>query len=322
MVAMADRTDVPTMGWLFGGSERKRRAIQYWVRDTASGLLLAAFHQLLQTLSIDACSAVGALMAKNAARRYAELDARARENWKKIRPEQSNPVDVDAAMSRLWRSVARTKAEMSVLNRLWRNGRIAVEGVEYLEAVRTAQRPILGVVLHLGNWEAMGVACHALGYPVTALYTPEPNRFEDRFKAKAHQRYGARLVSAGPHAMRAAVRILNDMTGQFGIFIDEVFGGRQSAPAFGQPLRAEGNIAFAARLAWITGAEVIPAYCLRIGDQARFKMTFRPPVELVRDGDRHSALITNIGRINAVIEAIVLAHLDQWGSLFYRPLDA
>ncbi len=225
-------------------------------------------------------------------------------------------------MSRLWRSVARTRAELSVLDRLWRAGRIAVQGVEYLDAAHAANRPILGVVLHLGNWEVMGVACLAIGYPVAALYMPEPNRFEERLRAKMQRHHGAVLIPPGFRAMRVAVRTLNERTGQFGIFIDEVFDGRQAAPAFGRPLRAEGNIAFAARLAWLTQAEVIPAYCLRIGDQARFKVIFRPPIELVRDGDRDLALLPNIGRINAVVESIVRPHLDQWGSLFYRPLDA
>ena len=197
-----------------------------------------------------------------------------------------------------------------------------MEGVGYMDAARAAGRPILGVVLHLGNWEAMGVACLAIGYPVAAVYVPDENRFAERFRARMQKRYGAILIPAGPGAMRAAVRTLNQKTGQFGIFIDEVFGGRQSAPAFGRPLRAEGNIAFAARLAWLTDAEVIPAYCPRVGDQARFKMTFCPPVELVRDGDRDLALRANIGRINAVVEAIVHPYLDQWGSLFYRPVDA
>ncbi|MFY9839722.1 MAG: lysophospholipid acyltransferase family protein, partial [Xanthobacteraceae bacterium] len=155
-----------------------------------------------------------------------------------------------------------------------------------------------------------------------AVYVPDENRFTEQFRARMQKRYGAILIPPGPGAMRAAVRTLNQKAGQFGIFIDEVFGGRQSAPAFGRPLRADGNIAFAARLAWLTNAEVIPAYCLRVDDQARFKMIFCPPVELVRDGDRDLALLTNISRINAVVEAIVHPHLDQWGSLFYRPVDA
>jgi Kdo2-lipid IVA lauroyltransferase/acyltransferase len=319
---MADGTDTIPIRWLFRSSDRRRRAIQYWVASRAKGLLIAALYEGLRALPIDACSGVGAMMAKSASSRYSELDARARENLRQIRPEESDSASIDATMSRLWRSVARTKAELSVLGRLWRVGRIAVEGKEHLDAARAANRPILGVVLHLGNWEAMGVACCAIGYPVAALYTPDENWFEEQFKAKMQKRHGAVLIPAGPGAMRVAVRTLNKKCGQFGIFIDEVLGGRQSAPAFGRPLRAEGNIAFAARLAWLTKAEVIPAYCLRIGDQARFRVTFRPPVELVRDGDRDLALLTNVGRINAVVESIVRPHLDQWGSLFYRPFDA
>jgi Kdo2-lipid IVA lauroyltransferase/acyltransferase len=294
---------------------------QTFGHDAMKGLLLAALYEALKLLPIDACSGCGAMVAKAASRRYAELDARARENLKQIRPEQSDPASIDATMSRLWRSVARTRAEISVLNRLWRSGRIAVEGVRYLDAARAANRPVLGVAFHLGNWEAMGVACQALGYPVATLYLPEDDQFE-RFKSRMQKRYGSILIPAGPGAMRAAVGILSKKTSQFGIFIDEVFGGRQAAPAFGRPLKPEGNIAFAAKLAWLTKADVIPAYCLRVGDQARFKMIIGPPVELVREGDRDSALLTNIGRINAVVEAIVRRHLDQWGSLFYRPLDA
>jgi Kdo2-lipid IVA lauroyltransferase/acyltransferase len=319
---MAKGSDILRISWLLRRPERGRSTIKQWFRDGGAYLLITAVHEALKVLPIDACSGFGAVMAKNASRRYAELDARARENLKQIRPEQSDPASIDATMSRLWRSVARTRAELSVLDRLWRAGRIAVGGLEYMDAARAVGRPILGVVLHFGNWEAMGVACLAIGYPVAAVYVPDENRFAERFRARMQKRYGAILIPPGPGAMRAAVRTLNQKTGQFGIFIDEVFGGRKSAPAFGRPLRADGNIAFAARLAWLTNAEVIPAYCLRVGDQARFKMIFCPPVELVRDGDRDLALLTNISRINAVVEAIVHPHLDQWGSLFYRPVDA
>jgi KDO2-lipid IV(A) lauroyltransferase len=171
------------MRWLWG-SEERRRAIQYWARDAVTGLLLAASYEALRLLPIDICSGFGAMLAKNASRRYANLDARARANLRQLRPEQTDPALIDATMSRLWRSVARTKAELSVLDRLWRAGRIEVKGVEYLDAVRAADRPIVGVVLHIGNWEAMGVACQGIGYPVAALYLPEDKRAEERFKKR------------------------------------------------------------------------------------------------------------------------------------------
>ena len=127
---MADDADTPPFHWLFGRSGRQRQAVQYWVGDTAKGLLSIAVHTGLKALPIDACSAFGAMLAKNASRRYAELDSRARENLKRLRPEQSDQASVDATMVRLWRSVARTRAELSVLERLWRAGRIAVSCFE------------------------------------------------------------------------------------------------------------------------------------------------------------------------------------------------
>lgn len=75
-------------------------------------------------------------------------------------------------------------------------------------------------------------------------------------------------------------------------------------------------MAYVARLAVMTGAEIIPAYCVRLGDRARFKVTFLPPVALVRERSQ-AALMTNIAAINGVIEPIVREHLDQW----YYTLD-
>jgi len=100
---MADDADTPPFHWLFGRSGRQRQAVQYWVGDTAKGLLSIAVHTGLKALPIDACSAFGAMLAKNASRRYAELDSRARENLKRLRPEQSDQASVDATIVRLWR---------------------------------------------------------------------------------------------------------------------------------------------------------------------------------------------------------------------------
>jgi hypothetical protein len=82
------------------------------VGDTAKGFLIIAAHEGLKAFPIDACSGVGAMMARDASRRYAELDARARENSKQIRPEESDPASIDIgclsyfeALSRLQRQV-------------------------------------------------------------------------------------------------------------------------------------------------------------------------------------------------------------------------
>ncbi|MBV1699942.1 MAG: hypothetical protein KGQ47_16510, partial [Hyphomicrobiales bacterium] len=122
----------PPFAWLFTNGDRRQLAIRYWLHDTAQGWLNAAVHRGLSALPIDACSAFGAVMAATSPFRYAQSDARARRNWRIIRPDQADAASVDAAMRNLWRSVSRTMAEFSVLHRLWPAGRIAVEGLEHL----------------------------------------------------------------------------------------------------------------------------------------------------------------------------------------------
>jgi KDO2-lipid IV(A) lauroyltransferase len=291
---------------------RLRQFVQYWVLDPAMGLLNTTIHEGLKLLPIDACSAFGAFLSPFSAKRYAVSDARARRNWRRLRPEAADPASTDAAMRRLWRSVSRTMCEFSVLDRLWDAGRIEAEGVEHMDATRAAGRPILVACVHLGNWEAIPVVGIRVGHAGSGIYWPLENRFDTRIAVKARERYGAILFPGdGPGAMRAAIAELRARTGPFVVFIDECIDDHVYAPAFGRALKAEGNIAYVARLAVMTGADIIPAYCVRLDDAARFKVTFLPPVDLVR-GRGEADLMRNIGAINAVIEPIVRQHLDQW----------
>jgi len=301
----------PPFSWLFTNDGRRQMAVRYWLRDTAQGWLNVAVHETLKAMPIDGCSAFGAAMAATGPLRYAPSDARARRNWRIIRPERSDDASVDAAMRSLWRCVSRTMAEFSVLHRLWPAGRIAVEGLEHLIAVRDAGKPILIACLHLGNWEVVPVTGIALGFHGSGIYEPPTNRFDHRIAVKARERFGA-VLYAGDQAMRSSLRALKENKGPFIIFVDECIGGHVFAPAFGRSLPPEGNIAYTARLARMTGAEVIPAFCVRLGDRAQFKVMVCPPVEIARTADKEQDLLTNVGRINAVIEPIIRQHLDQW----------
>jgi KDO2-lipid IV(A) lauroyltransferase len=298
-----------------GLQNRLRRFARYWVLDPAMGLLNTTLHESLKLWPTDACSAFGAFISPYSAKRYAVSDRRARRNWCALHPEAADPASVDAAMTRLWRSVSRTMCEFSVLHRLWDEGRIEVAGIEHMDAVRDAGKPILVACVHLGNWETIPVVGIRMGHAGSGIYWPLENRFDTRIAVKARERYGAILYPGNPGegsgAMRAAIAALNARKGPFVVFIDECIDDHVYAPAFGRKLKPEGNIAYTARLAVRTGAEIIPAYCVRLGDSARFKVTFLPPVPLVR-GRSEADLMINISAINAVIEPVVREHLDQW----------
>ncbi|MBV9971121.1 MAG: lysophospholipid acyltransferase family protein [Xanthobacteraceae bacterium] len=202
--------------------------------------------------------------------------------------------------------------EYSVIDRLWAAGRIAVSGIEHLHEARDRGKPILVAPVHLGNWETVLVTGIACGHCGSGIYEPPQNRFEHRLANRVRARYGARFVSAGPHSAREAIRELRSRRGPFIVYIDEFIRGRVQAPSFGRALRGDANIAYAVRLAALTGAAVIPAYCLRVEDSARFEVKFLPPLALIDTGDRSADLAENMKRLDAAIAPVIQANLDQW----------
>jgi Kdo2-lipid IVA lauroyltransferase/acyltransferase len=318
---VAEVREAPPLRWLLGNREQRRIARRYWVRDPVVGAAELAIHVLLRLVPIDVCSYSGAAITYLTRHLYPASEVRARKAWARLRPRESDPASVDAAMDRLWRNVGRTMHEYSILDRLWAAGRIEVSDIEHLDRARDQGRPILVTPVHLGNWEIVLVTGIALGHCGSGIYEPPENRFEHRIANMVRARYGARFVAAGRNSSREAARELKARKGPFIVYIDEFIRGRVQAPSFGRPLRSDANIAYAIRLAALTDAVVIPAYCLRIDDSARFKVQFLPPLQLASTGDREGDLAENVRRLDAVIAPVIRAHLDQWYFLLDLDLD-
>lgn len=304
---------IPRPGWLLRGSrEQRRAAFRYWIMDVVTGTGLYAMYYAMRLMPIDMCSASGALFSRFTRRLHPESDARARKLWRTFHPTETDDASVDAAMDRLWRNVGRTIHEFAVVDRLWDAGRLETVGMDHVHRARDEGRPILVTPLHLGNWETVLVAGIASGHQGSGIYLVPENRFEHRLANKARARYGARFYAAGPRSLRDALGELRARRGPFIIYIDEFIRGRVQAPSFGRSLSGDSNIAYAVQLAKRTNAALIPAYCVRLNDSARFRIHVLPPVELISDGDPHIELKENMRRLDQIIAPIIQRHLDQW----------
>ena len=289
--------------------------------DTFWGLVKTGMHYGMRLLPLDVCSAVGAIGGKTAPARYQESDERARRVFRKLRPEAADAAWLDAAMIRLWCNIGRTMAEYSILERLWDAGRVETQGLEHVAAARESGRPTIVFGLHLGNWELIGPALVRSGFPTSSVYLETDNPYEIRIALKVRKHYGMGLIQPNSQTTRKALRLLQNNQEIFGIYNDEFVRNRVQAPAFGRKIQPTGNIAYTARLAMMTNAMVIPSYCIRLGESARFRVKFLPPMDMVDTGNKNSDVLESIRKIDEVIDPIIKAHLDQWYYVLDLDLD-
>jgi KDO2-lipid IV(A) lauroyltransferase len=212
-------------------------------------------------------------------------------------------------MAQARRHTGRLMTEYAIVDRLWTEGRVTVEGAEHVARVRKAGRPLIIATLHLANFELVGPVLMGLGHPPIGIYEPPENRFMHRAVVKARERYGGEVLPPG--TARAALNTLKERKLPLVILVDDLTNGRVQAPAFGRTLLPEGNLVKAVRLAELADAEIILGYALRKG-AARFTFTFSPPLPLARSKDRAANLAANAQMLNSAIEPVIRDHLEQW----------
>ncbi len=299
--------------WRWAEREALRR---YWLRDPLLGLADVVPHHLLRLLPTEAASAIGQRLSRNAGLKRPEGCANALALLRHLRPE-ADEATLAALLAAHWAHLGRCLTEFSALHRFWREGRIAVTGLEHVRAAQDAGRPLVIAGLHVGSWEAVHAGLSGLGIPFQGIFQRLPNRFRMRIAHAARERIrleGGRGRALAPTlgAVFEAHRVLEAREAALLYYIDEYWQGRVHAPLFGRPLKVDGNIMRATRLASTTGAAVIPAYALRLGQAARFRLTFLPEVPVGPPGRGRVGIREDIAAVDAAIEPVVRAHPEQW----------
>ena len=187
------------------------------------------------------------------------------------------------------------------------SSRYKVKGEENLINALKANRGILIVTAHIGNWE---VAQHYM------------NNFEKPFSVVA-----TRMKQAW------ANRLLNHLRSRFGNTVIDKKGGLQNimqalrrgeivALLIDQSRRKQGiEVTFFGREATATPAAallamrckvtVLPGFCVRDPD-GRLTAHIRPPLEMIRTGDFRRDLQTNTQIMMNAVEEMVREYPDQW----------
>lgn len=293
------------------GGERRSRWINFWLKENPPEVVQWLLFHIFSILPIEFVSNTGAKLTRFVIPKFYPFAKKFTSgNLRWLQPTWTE-ADVDAAMWRNFDNNGRVSSEFSVLHRLMRAGRIRVENIDLLKAA-LMKGPVVGVGLHLGNWEVAAPALESFGIPFFFFYEPQ-TRMRTHLAMKARFRSShpeSEALPPGPAAVRGALKWLKQ--GKLvAIWCDEQVGGQVAAPFFGRDPHLNSNYATAVRLARHSQAVLMPFYVVRDWP-CRFTLKILPAIELPPSDDPGLQLLDDVIALNAVVEPIVKKHLDQW----------
>jgi KDO2-lipid IV(A) lauroyltransferase len=175
------------------------------------------------------------------------------------------------------------------------------DGVAALEQAHKADRPVILVTGHFGNYDASRAALIARGYRVGALYMPMANPYFNAHYERAIGNIGRPLFPRGKKGLGDMVRHLRS-GGMLGMLIDQHMG-------HGAPLTFFGKTALtalsAADLALKYDALLVPTYGIRGSDGLSFTILVEAPIP-------HGSPEAMTQALNDSLEALVRHTPDQW----------
>ncbi len=185
---------------------------------------------------------------------------------------------------------------------------VQVEGLEHVERALSEGKGVILLTAHLGSWELMAAVGAALGIPLTAIVSSTGDPVIDQFLKKARESCGYEVLPKrktrygviSKLKQNAAVGILADQSPRGDGILVEFFGQQAGA--------TRGPAVFALR----SGASVIPAFGIRLGDCTKHKLVFEKPLDLVHTGDMDTDILRNTELFQQVIERYVRRYPEQW----------
>ncbi len=150
------------------------------LRLRAEYALVRSAAALLRLLPIDVgASAVGSVVAWVAP--WTPFHRRALRNLAVAFPDWSE-VERKRVAAAMWRNTGRTFAETMLLDRIVSDpSRLEIDGRDALERDLRQPGAKIGITLHMGNWEIVGIACGVCGAKPAGVYRPLRNPYLDRY---------------------------------------------------------------------------------------------------------------------------------------------
>ncbi len=187
---------------------------------------------------------------------------------------------------------------------------VSIEGEEYLKEALSRRNGVILMTGHVGNWELMGCALAARGYPLNIMAAPLYGLHIDEWIIKLRLRFNIETISRGSSVSSKKISGVLHRKGILGLLID--------SDAYVNGMNLFNRKAYrpvgAARIALRSGAVAMIFFIARLpGD--RHRITIHKPITFIRTADYEKDVEMNAHIITDMIETHVRQYPDQWVSI-------
>lgn len=271
-------------------------------------IVAGAAFALFRALPVGAASAVGGFLARTIGPRLG-IARRAEKNLRLAFPDW--PDDrVRAVARQAWDNLGRTAAEYAKLHAIdcyAAGGRVRVTGAEHIDRLKNDGKAGIFFSGHFANWEVMPLSIAQRGLPISLVYRGANNRAVDDMILEARRAITDSNVPKGAAGARQMIGIVRT-GGHLGVLVDQKHNGGIPVPFFG---KAAMTAPAMAQLALKFDIPLVPVSIVRHAG-ARFDVTFHPPLEITRTGDRAKDTLAVMTMVNALLEGWVREQPGQW----------
>lgn len=183
---------------------------------------------------------------------------------------------------------------------------MAPDALAQIQAAQAAEKPVIVVSGHFGEWEAIRVMLARAGLPSASIYREASNPIFERHFAKAMAVGGAGLFQTGMKGTRKMLKHLK-AGGIITVLLDQRVNEGVPLDFLGHPALSS---TIMAELAQKTGALLVPAYAPLAAD-GQVQLVVEPALD-------HGNPLAMTQAINDSLSAQVRAHPEQWYWLHNR----
>tara|TARA_Y100000591_G_scaffold329704_1_gene358857 strand:+ start:6300 stop:7166 length:867 start_codon:yes stop_codon:yes gene_type:complete len=181
---------------------------------------------------------------------------------------------------------------------------INIEGINYLEDIKSNNKKVVFVSGHFNNFELMAMTIDSFGINLAAIYRPLNNIFLNKIMENIRKKYiCANQIKKGRTGTRDLLKFINKNY-SIALMIDQRVSEGISCKLFGKEAL---TTTIPAQIIKKYNYEIVPVYIKR-RENIKFDLTIEKPIKFEKDLSIEKITL----KLNEILEQMILKNPSQW----------